>query len=128
MGYQTSCHEVGSFLLHKNCSNSITYHRSEYITIASIIVVMTVWDFVVGVLFGIVVSCKKFIYTYLLHLLTHYSIGFFFVVQNSQRRSIRAIHTGETAMSTVRRPGAHRAYIREVSRQTMIVRLQGIFK
>ncbi|KII84805.1 hypothetical protein PLICRDRAFT_342187 [Plicaturopsis crispa FD-325 SS-3] len=81
--------------------------RSEYITIVAIIVCMTVWDFVIGVLFGIVVSC------------------FFFVVQNSQRRSIRALHTGETSMSTVRRPGAHRAYIREVSRQTTILRLQG---
>jgi SulP family sulfate permease len=81
--------------------------RSEYLTIASIVVVMTAWDFVIGVLFGIVISC------------------FFFVVQNSQRRSIRAIHTGQTAMSTVRRPGAHRAYIREVSRQTTILRLQG---
>jgi SulP family sulfate permease len=30
-------------------------------------------------------------------------------------------------MSTVRRPGAHRAYIREVSRQTTILRLQGTF-
>lgn len=28
-------------------------------------------------------------------------------------------------MSTVRRPGAHRAYIREVSRQTTIIRLHG---
>lgn len=28
-------------------------------------------------------------------------------------------------MSAVRRPGAHRAYLREVSRQTMIIRLQG---
>jgi SulP family sulfate permease len=38
-----------------------TRHRvskPEYITIASIIVAMTVWDFVVGVLFGIVVSCE----------------------------------------------------------------------
>jgi SulP family sulfate permease len=30
---------------------------SEYITIVSIIVTMTVWDFVIGVLFGIVVCC-----------------------------------------------------------------------
>lgn len=30
----------------------------EYITIISIIVTMTAWDFVIGVLFGIVVSCK----------------------------------------------------------------------
>ncbi|KAK7028327.1 sulfate transporter family protein [Favolaschia claudopus] len=81
--------------------------RTEYITIVSIMVCMTVWDFVVGVLFGIVVSC------------------FFFVVQNSQRTSIRALHTGETAMSTVRRPSSQRAYIREVSKQTTILRLQG---
>ena len=32
--------------------------RPEYVTIASIMVAMTVWDFVVGVLFGIVVSCE----------------------------------------------------------------------
>ncbi|EPQ53294.1 hypothetical protein GLOTRDRAFT_79414 [Gloeophyllum trabeum ATCC 11539] len=81
--------------------------RFEYITIISIMVVMTVWDFVMGVLFGIVVSC------------------FFFVLQNSQRRSIRSLHTGETVMSTVRRPSAHRAYIREVSKQTTILRMQG---
>ncbi|KAJ7302360.1 sulfate transporter family-domain-containing protein [Mycena albidolilacea] len=81
--------------------------RSEYITIVSIMVCMTVWDFVIGVLFGIVVSC------------------FFFVVQNSQRASIRALHTGETAISTVRRPSSQRAYIQEVSKQTTILRLQG---
>ncbi|KAJ7021466.1 sulfate transporter family-domain-containing protein [Mycena alexandri] len=86
-----------------------TRHRvsRRYITIVSIMVCMTVWDFVIGVLFGIVVSC------------------FFFVVQNSQRASIRALHTGETAMSTVRRPSSQRAYLREVSKQTTILRLQG---
>jgi SulP family sulfate permease len=39
-----------------------TRHRvskPEYITIASIMVAMTVWDFVIGVLFGIVVSCER---------------------------------------------------------------------
>ncbi|KAH8111668.1 sulfate anion transporter [Phellopilus nigrolimitatus] len=81
--------------------------RSEYLTIASIMVCMTLWDFVVGVLFGIVVCC------------------FFFVVQNSRRRSIRALFTGECAMSAVRRPSAHRDYIREVARQTVVLRLQG---
>lgn len=39
---------------------------------------------------------------------------------------MRSIHTGDTTMSAVRRPGAHRAYLREVSRQTMILRLQGV--
>lgn len=81
--------------------------RTEYITILSIIVCMTVWDFVVGVLFGIVMCC------------------FFFVVQNSRRRSIRALHSGSAAMSTVRRPSLQRAYLREVSKQTTILRLQG---
>ncbi|TFK22839.1 hypothetical protein FA15DRAFT_671086 [Coprinopsis marcescibilis] len=81
--------------------------RSEYITIVSIMVCMTVWDFVIGVLFGIVVSC------------------FFFVVQNSHRRSIRAVFTGDTAMSAVRRPSLQRAYIHEVAKQTTILRLQG---
>ncbi|KAF9483648.1 sulfate anion transporter [Pholiota conissans] len=81
--------------------------RFEYITIVSIMVCMTVWDFVVGVLFGIIVCC------------------FFFVVQNSQLRSIRAIYTGDLAISAVRRPSLQRAYIREVSKQTTILRLQG---
>ncbi|KAF9466835.1 sulfate transporter family-domain-containing protein [Collybia nuda] len=81
--------------------------RMEYITIASIMICMTVWDFVSGVLFGIIISC------------------FFFVVQNSQRTSIRALHSGETAMSTVRRPSSQRAFLREVSKQTTIIRLQG---
>lgn len=36
----------------------IPLSRTEYITIISIMVCMTVWDFVVGVLFGIIVSCK----------------------------------------------------------------------
>ncbi|TEB26440.1 hypothetical protein FA13DRAFT_1756329 [Coprinellus micaceus] len=87
-----------------------TRHRTsktEYITIVSIIVCMTVWDFVIGVLFGIVVSC------------------FFFVVQNSHGRSIRSIFTGDTAMSAVRRPNFQRAYIREVAKQTTVMRLQG---
>lgn len=97
-------------------------NRLEYVTIASIMVCMTVWDFVAGVLFGIVVSCAFVLFTLRSLIIL---AGFFFVVQNSQQNSIRALHTGETAMSTVRRPGAHRAYLREVSKQTTIVKLQG---
>lgn len=82
-------------------------NRMEYITMISIIVTMTVWDFVIGVFLGIIASC------------------FFFVVQNSQRRSIRVCYTGDSAMSTVRRPAAQRAYIRDVSKQTRIIQLQG---
>ena len=39
-----------------------TRHRvswTEYITIVSIMIVMTVWDFVIGVLFGIIASCTS---------------------------------------------------------------------
>ena len=53
------------------------------------------------------------------------SPGVFFVVQSSQRQSIRAISDGSSVLSTVRRPGAHRAYLRAVSQQTTVVRLQG---
>jgi SulP family sulfate permease len=35
------------------------------------------------------------------------------------------MHTGEATLSTVRRPNAHRAYLREVSQQTTIMHLQG---
>jgi len=35
------------------------------------------------------------------------------------------MHTGEMTMSTVRRPSAHRAYLREVSQQTTVLHLQG---
>ncbi|KAK2462413.1 hypothetical protein APHAL10511_005719 [Amanita phalloides] len=87
-----------------------TRHRvsqTEYLTIVCIMVCMTVWDFVIGVLFGIVVCCV------------------FFVVQSSRRRSIRTIQTGETAMSSVRRPSLQREYIRQVSKQTTIIKLQG---
>ena len=40
---------------------------SEYSTIASIVIVMTVLDFVIGVLFGIVVSCEL-VLTYILRI------------------------------------------------------------
>lgn len=33
---------------------------SEYITIVSIMITMTVWDFVIGVLFGIIVCCTLY--------------------------------------------------------------------
>ena len=88
-------------------------------------VAMTVWDFVIGVLFGIIVSCKCRVSLSSFFKVTQFPQGFFFVVQNSQRLSIRAFYAGDAAMSTVRRPAAHRAYIREVSKQTRILQLQG---
>jgi SulP family sulfate permease len=97
--------------------------RTEYITIVSIMICMTVYDFVIGVLFGILISCRSFPFSSPFHLT--YFAGVFFVVQSSRSRSIRTIYTGESAMSSVRRPSAHRDYLREVAKQTTVVRLQG---
>ena len=65
MGYQTSGELVSlhQILLLTHLTNGFV-NRSEYVTIASIMICMTIWDFVIGVLFGIVMSCK-FLYTIL---------------------------------------------------------------
>ena len=104
---------------------SLRLDRSEYITIVSIMVAMTAWDFVIGVLFGIIVCCM---HDFLAQVPRSHGIylGFFFVIQNSQLRSIRAMYTGNLSISAVRRPSLQRAYIREVSKQTTILRLQGM--
>lgn len=85
---------------------------------------MTLWDFVIGVLFGIIVSCMSQISRRMGKFILS-RIGVFFVVQNSRTASIRAVYTAESAMSAVRRPGAQRAYICEVAKQTVIMKLQG---
>ncbi|KAG9028683.1 hypothetical protein FRB95_006157 [Tulasnella sp. JGI-2019a] len=81
--------------------------RSEYGTIIAIMICMSLWDFVTGVLFGIVLAC------------------FFFVIQSSKEQSIRALYSGSSSTSAVRRPSAHREYLRAVGKQTAIMRLQG---
>ncbi|KAF8756645.1 Sulfate anion transporter [Rhizoctonia solani] len=107
-----------------------TRHRvstSEYITIIAIMLCMSVYDFVIGVLFGIVLACKPSptqpVFPFQVSPAPQ---GFFFVVQNSRRQCIRALYYGDTSMSTVRRPSAHRQFIREAACQTAILRLQGM--
>ncbi|OCF36928.1 vacuolar protein [Kwoniella heveanensis BCC8398] len=82
-------------------------NRSEYITIWAIAIGMTVFDFVIGLLFGIILAC------------------IFFVVQNSRRRAIRTVFSGSTARSTVRRPRSQREFIHQVGSQTYVMKLQG---
>ena len=45
----------------RSCLSTVIFDlncfRTEYLTIVSIMVCMAVWDFVIGVLFGIIVSC-----------------------------------------------------------------------
>lgn len=82
-------------------------NRSEYITICAIAIGMTVWDFVIGLLFGVILACV------------------FFVVQSSRRQAIRTVFNGSTAKSTVRRPKSQRAFIQQVGTQTYVMKLQG---
>ncbi|WVQ82197.1 hypothetical protein IAT38_004325 [Cryptococcus sp. DSM 104549] len=82
-------------------------NKMEYITIWAITIGMTVFDFVIGLLFGIILAC------------------IFFVVQSSRRRAIRTVFSGATARSTVRRPRWQRAFIHQVGTQTYVMKLQG---
>jgi len=82
-------------------------NRMEYLTILVIMIGMTVFDFVIGLLLGVILACV------------------FFVVQSSRRLPIRSVFTGATAKSTVRRPRAQRAFIQSVGSQTMVMKLQG---
>ncbi len=82
-------------------------NRWEYFTIIIIIIVMTLWDFVVGILAGIILACL------------------FFVVQNSRRKTVRAIFDGSIARSTVRRHMTQRKFLDVVGTQTQILKLQG---
>ena len=90
---------------------------------------MTAWDFVIGVLFGIVVSCERCPWNSERGWNANMSLnfqGFFFLIQNSQMQSICAIHMGNTTMSAICRPSLQRAYIWEVSKQTTILCLHGV--
>ncbi|PWN44571.1 hypothetical protein IE81DRAFT_310490 [Ceraceosorus guamensis] len=82
-------------------------NRWEYFTIVAIIAVMTYYDFVVGILVGIILACC------------------FFVIQTSKRRVIRAVLDGSIARSTVRRHATQRHFLDAVGSQTQIVKLQG---
>ncbi|WWC89504.1 uncharacterized protein L201_004428 [Kwoniella dendrophila CBS 6074] len=82
-------------------------NRWEYITIWVIAIGMTIFDFVIGLLLGIILAC------------------IFFVVQSSRRRAIRTVFNGATARSTVRRPKSQREFIQQVGSQTYVMKLQG---
>lgn len=81
--------------------------RFEYITIWSIIITMTVFDFVMGIGVGILLACVSF------------------VVSSSQRKAIRSVLSGAVARSTVRRHPKQSAFLKEVGRQTRVIKLSG---
>lgn len=65
------------------------------------------FDFVMGIGVGIILACLSF------------------VVSSSQRRAVRAILNGAVARSTVRRHPKQSAFLKEVGRQTCVIKLQG---
>ncbi|KAL4861828.1 hypothetical protein BDV12DRAFT_59112 [Aspergillus spectabilis] len=82
-------------------------HRYEYLTVVIIVATMGVWDFVTGILVGIILACLSF------------------VVQTSRKSAIRATYSGKITSSTVRRPPIQHRYLKEAGRQTLILKLGG---
>ena len=68
---------------------------------------MGAWDFVIGILVGIVLACLNF------------------VVQTSRKSAITATYTGSTVGSTVRRHPQQHRFLREAGEQTHIIKLAG---
>lgn len=82
-------------------------HRLEYATILIIVITMGVWDFVLGILVGIILAALNY------------------VVQTSRRSAIRATYSGEIANSTVRRPPVQHRFLKEAGRQIFVIKLAG---
>jgi SulP family sulfate permease len=82
-------------------------HRLEYLTVIIIVVTMGAWDFVVGILIGIILACISF------------------VVQTSRKTAIRATYSGQVATSTVRRPPMQLKFLQDAGQQTFVIKLAG---
>lgn len=82
-------------------------HRLEYLTIIIIVVTMGAWDFVVGILIGIVLACLNY------------------VLQTSRKPAIKATYSGEIASSTVSRHPIQSKFLHEAGQQTRIFKLAG---
>ncbi|KAF5098422.1 hypothetical protein D0Z00_002035 [Geotrichum galactomycetum] len=81
--------------------------RFEYATIVVIVVTMSMVDFVVGILVGILLACVSL------------------VIQTAQRSAIKATFTGEVARSTVRRNAVQQRFLSDVGDQIFVMRLGG---
>ncbi|OLL26361.1 hypothetical protein NEOLI_002492, partial [Neolecta irregularis DAH-3] len=81
--------------------------RLEYFTVVAIIFSMAAWDFVFGILVGIVLACLTF------------------VLATSRKRSIRAVMSGTICGSTVRRPPFQQRFLKKVGHQIQVIKLGG---
>ncbi|OAX79400.1 hypothetical protein ACJ72_06283 [Emergomyces africanus] len=82
-------------------------HKLEYLTVVIIVVTMGAWDFVIGIVIGIILACVNF------------------VVQTAQKSAITATYSGQVAISTVRRHPLHVRFLRDAGRQTFVIKLAG---
>ena len=82
-------------------------HIMEYLTILIIVLTMGLYDFVVGVVLGIVLAC----------------VGY--VIRTSRISAIRSTITGGLASSTVRRHALQSIFLQEVGEQIFVMRLAG---
>ena len=82
-------------------------HFSEYLTVLSIVLVMGAYDFVIGILVGIVLAC----------------VGY--VMRTSRISAIRVTSPGGLATSTVRRHPLQAVFLQEVGQQIHVMRLAG---
>ncbi|KAK4229131.1 sulfate transporter family-domain-containing protein [Podospora fimiseda] len=79
----------------------------EYLTVIAIVLIMGIYDFVVGIGVGILLAFISLI------------------VQASRVPAIRASYTGDVVGSTVRRNPTQQHYLRQVGRQIKVVKLSG---
>ncbi|KAK0748078.1 sulfate transporter family-domain-containing protein [Apiosordaria backusii] len=79
----------------------------EYLTVIAIVLIMGIYDFVVGIGVGILLAFISLI------------------VQASRVPAIRASYSGEVVGSTVRRNPTQQHYLRQVGRQIHIIKLSG---
>lgn len=68
---------------------------------------MGAWDFVIGIVIGIILACVNF------------------VVQTAQKSAITATYSGQVAISTVRRHPLHVRFLKDAGKQTFVIKLAG---
>lgn len=81
--------------------------KQEYLTICAIVVIMGGYDFVAGILAGIVLACMSF------------------VISSARNSPVSATFSGSNARAAVRRHPVLSKFLRKMSTQIHIIKLQG---
>ncbi len=79
----------------------------EYLTVIAIVLIMGIYDFVIGIGVGILLAFVSLIY------------------QTSRVSAVRATYSGDVVGSTVRRNPSQHHYLQQVGRQIYIIKLSG---